>query len=651
MPVVHSSCSVEIVRKRPAKKKATSPEDVRREQEAAEQRRQLTKGTRSDATRFAEADVDGNQQLDFEEFLAMQPQRIRDTCPVSDIKKWFSAADTDHSGTLSINESFRWTLSNNAEKHGTTALQAAFEKYDKDGTGFLDSTEFAAVANDMGFGVVAHELFSALDHDKSGAVTYSELIDSLKQDTPADPETKKMISTLVWTWDQAAQEDTKRTLNTKGWKIRGDDVKTIRLHLRERLRESGAHVADLVQLFDEDADGGCLLIDDVEFITTMRKKFGYQGSNAVLDDVFRSLDTDHSGKIGFDELFEFVRGYRHSLDERNKKVRALKLEVPEGASYTFDEVAWDVETLRILMQQMLSRSCAGPSDLMKVWDQSGDNQLSRKEFVEHMHGFFKEQDEVLWHEEVARTVDEAFAAIQGKFDRDQSYIDIIELERWLDRPSDRPKESLIKLKTVKELRKQASIRQMANNPVPDKRVNVQVQADMAINKAAAAFALKSSVAQHDELRVMRRWRNTHRPQAGGQRFELPPLQRWELPRVVESSITPFKIGVVGSPPRSPTSSSPRDIQMATSPQPRKPAYASETRFPRSMFVDDVSRSPLRSPRLSPRLAPIRSRASPTTDGTAHTSHKAQRRTGSWTPRVPRHSLMPLIVFDRRPKSG
>lgn len=47
-----------------------------------------------------------------------------------------------------------------------------------------------------------------------------------------------------------------------------------------------------------------MLIDDVEFHHAFREYFGYRGSPSVIKEVFRSLDTDGSGEIGFDELFE-----------------------------------------------------------------------------------------------------------------------------------------------------------------------------------------------------------------------------------------------------------------------------------------------------------------------------------------------------------
>jgi Ca2+-binding EF-hand superfamily protein len=84
--------------------------------------------------RFAECDADGDQQLDFDEFQAMLPHRVRELHRTSEIRQWFDAADTDNSGTLSISEFFTWSLGHAAEKYGATALEAAFAKSDSDHT-------------------------------------------------------------------------------------------------------------------------------------------------------------------------------------------------------------------------------------------------------------------------------------------------------------------------------------------------------------------------------------------------------------------------------------------------------------------------------------------------------------------------------------
>ena len=107
-----------------------------------EKLRKLATSTVSDSQAFAEVDLDGNQRLDFEEFLAMQPGCIRDQYSVEQIQTWFNSADLNGDGTLSVEEFFAWSLSNAVQSHGRFSLQLAFEQYDKDGGGYLDAFEF-----------------------------------------------------------------------------------------------------------------------------------------------------------------------------------------------------------------------------------------------------------------------------------------------------------------------------------------------------------------------------------------------------------------------------------------------------------------------------------------------------------------------------
>ena len=54
---------------------------------------QVLNDTQANARRFAEADRDGNQQLDFDEFLAMQPAGVRKRFGSEQIRAWFDAAE------------------------------------------------------------------------------------------------------------------------------------------------------------------------------------------------------------------------------------------------------------------------------------------------------------------------------------------------------------------------------------------------------------------------------------------------------------------------------------------------------------------------------------------------------------------------------
>jgi hypothetical protein len=125
------------------------------------------------------------------------------------------------------------------------------------------------------------------------------------------------------------------------------------------------------------------------------------------------LDLDHSGKIGFDELFEFVRGKRHSLDKRVARVRAMQMEPPPGIT-SLSHIVWNVPTLRYLMQQMLTNSNVTMAELMRAWDISRDGTLTLREFLSSLQAYFKKGDARVWTLEVEAVALEAFCEIDNK---------------------------------------------------------------------------------------------------------------------------------------------------------------------------------------------------------------------------------------------
>ena len=87
-----------------------------------------------------------------------------------------------------------------------------------------DRGKLRAAASEMGFGAVAHSIFVALDKNASGSVSYRELTDKLLQSVPADTATKRLITAMLWSWDTGTAAESKATLNTRGWHLKGDDA-------------------------------------------------------------------------------------------------------------------------------------------------------------------------------------------------------------------------------------------------------------------------------------------------------------------------------------------------------------------------------------------------------------------------------------------
>ena len=209
---------------------------------------------RDAATRFSEYDRDGDRALDLEEFLAMQPRKVRDTYSTDEIAVWFDEV-ANGKDRVTINDFFRWTLVSSTEVYGERSLRAAFKRWDRDKSGYLDSAEFDAAATELGFGTVAHELFVALDTNNSGAIRYEELADVLRKDAETTSRAaKEMLSTMIMTGAAVESEGTRQQcatgLDCSKWVFRAKTPATFREELQRLLRESGAHIVDIIKLFD-----------------------------------------------------------------------------------------------------------------------------------------------------------------------------------------------------------------------------------------------------------------------------------------------------------------------------------------------------------------------------------------------------------------
>jgi Ca2+-binding EF-hand superfamily protein len=404
---------------------------------------------------FAVFDTDGSKSLDFGEFLALQPTRVRDAFGVAEIRTWYDMADTDGDGELSIDEYFAWSLNAATLEDGIGALESAFELYDTDSNGKLDALEFKNACKDMGFGgQAAHELFHAIDRDGTGNIDYREIVDSLAASSPVEPETKVMISAFVRTLAcERVDQPKKKRLNTKHWSFKGATPASVQQELRALLRRSGGFVADLIRLFDEqrmsDEDTGGplrLRVSERDFRRCMVYELGFRGKQETLGEIFSSLDLARTGEIGFDELYEWIKGRRHSLDPRAKAPIRLELELP--ARISMDQVVWDVEVLRVLMADMFKRFRASPADLLQLWrctNGRGMNRrgLSREDFLalmresffslEAAHENFKHMENLWVHEVqlvVGATFDRMMQMIVGE--NFLQRITIVHLQRWFD---------------------------------------------------------------------------------------------------------------------------------------------------------------------------------------------------------------------------
>jgi hypothetical protein len=101
-------------------------------------------------------------------------------------------------------------------------------------------------------------------------------------------------------------------------------------------------------------------------------------------------------------------------------VRELVIDDPPGANFTLGDIAWEVdpsaheavESLRILIQNLLLSHDISPSDLNGAWDSSGDRTLDKREFVKNVRRLFRRHPD-LWQRDLHRVAAAAFTIIQA----------------------------------------------------------------------------------------------------------------------------------------------------------------------------------------------------------------------------------------------
>ena len=141
------------------------------------------------ASDFFEADTDGDEMLDFEEYCKLIRSKMgasRDPAELSDgvLRNWFDSIDVDGDGTVTMAEFFGHSLrAAMGQADGAEGLLKHLADWDADGGGVFDRHSFVALARRIGFTegpqlgyeTAAVELIQLLDPRGSGAVDFRVL--------------------------------------------------------------------------------------------------------------------------------------------------------------------------------------------------------------------------------------------------------------------------------------------------------------------------------------------------------------------------------------------------------------------------------------------------------------------------------------------
>ena len=112
----------------------------------------------------------------------------------------------------------------------------------------------------------------------------------------------------------------------------------------------------------------------------MEEECRFEGPANVLFDIFGALDEDDSGKVGFDELQAWISGRK---TRRGKSLEAIGT-ITLADRVVEAEDAWDEQRLRAEIRLILQAWGVQATDVVRAWDQSGDNVISRSEFLQNM---------------------------------------------------------------------------------------------------------------------------------------------------------------------------------------------------------------------------------------------------------------------------
>ena len=364
---------------------------------------------------FLEADANNDGMLTYVEFKdAIGRLRSRtgsiDTIAAKDeqaLRELFDSIDGNKNGVVEMDEYFLWTI-DMSTKQGC-GLESLFKKYDTTGEGLLDANEFALAVEDLGFSATfAHDLFVDLDDDNSGAVSYSEITQTLKARVgELGADSKKLLTSLAFhdshAWNAAQKVDVRtgrrvlkastpasdppasdevlKTLKANQAsatsELKGPDAESLRKQLQELLAANAMRDSDLYNLLTMPLVRGdpSQPLSKHLFVRGIQE-LGYSGAPGMLVNLFKRIDSDKTGIIGFAELREWMTG------KMRRTTRARETHLLYGLKgVTLRDIKWTPKRLRREMVRMLQRAELAPIDMVRAWDPNNDMTFSKQEFL------------------------------------------------------------------------------------------------------------------------------------------------------------------------------------------------------------------------------------------------------------------------------
>ena len=384
---------------------------------------------RRKAVEFDEADRDGDQEVDAEEFARFILPRVDSAgrAITAEVRKeWWALMDVDGDGFIRKDEFFLYALMSASRKSGT-GIAAIFKGYDADGSGTLDEIEWERALEEMGFGDVATCMFEQHMDPKSRTISYLHLLKTVETRTNL-PSMRTFLLTMA--------SDSVRKVDTSGWRFGGNRPEDVRSGLASLLQRHGCRLSDLFAALDDDSSFSLTH----EELKNAMWEIGFAGRPEVVGEIFDALDQDHSGHVSFEEFNAWVVGRTiiATADQRESAAAQMSLESRLQQSVDAGDASWSSARLRSELLNTLAEQGLRCLDLLRAWDkgngghaEGADNSISNKEFMlgmKRLCGGFS-SDGCMWYTMAREGARASFAAMDKSGD---GMISVTELCRWLD---------------------------------------------------------------------------------------------------------------------------------------------------------------------------------------------------------------------------
>ena len=264
-----------------------------------------------------------------------------------ELKARFTKFDADGSGCIDMSEFLTWSL-RDALARSSQRIIDVFRAWDNDGSGTIDKREFHRAVRALGFPVEPEDtdkVFDYLDKDKGGTLEYAELNSTLrdgegserakhnlkrapkqaKRDASA-PLTAKNINVNYVVAHAASLPETVKLDASKG---------TINEQLRDIIKEHHVKLVDLFREWDDDGNGA---LDKKEFRRAVAA-LGFAAPVGEMDAVFDAMDEDKTGFIEYEEI-KFAlseKGVKEAKERQLKRHSTAEGDVVGSGEQEFDD--------------------------------------------------------------------------------------------------------------------------------------------------------------------------------------------------------------------------------------------------------------------------------------------------------------------------